>query len=126
MAENESKSPAFRNPADSHEWLGTVPADPRIQTKLTVLHWFIERPSRAQSTSRDNASMFYLGEFYDNVESDLHGQSTRGSAFVKKSFNVDFPETQRFKWREGEPRCARSQLDDELGRQGKVPPSTGL
>ncbi|MCB1097170.1 MAG: CotH kinase family protein, partial [Verrucomicrobiae bacterium] len=101
---NESKSPAFRDTVNSHEWLGTVPKDPSIHTNLTVLHWFIETPSRAQSASRDNASMYYLGQFYDNVESDLHGQSTRGGNFVKKSFNVDFPETQRFRWKEGEKR----------------------
>ncbi|MDA0812114.1 MAG: CotH kinase family protein, partial [Verrucomicrobia bacterium] len=101
---NESKSPAYRDSVNSHQWLGTVPKDPSIRTNLTVLHWFIETPSRAQSTTRDNASMYYLGQFYDNVESDLHGQSTSGGNFVKKSFNVDFPETQRFRWKEGEKR----------------------
>lgn len=116
---NESKSPAFRVPSDSHEWLGTVPADPTIQTNLTVLHWFVERPSRAATSSGTDCSLYYLGEFYDNVHFDQHGQSTSGSAFVKKSHNVDFPETNRFRWKEGEKRVKDVNLLTNWADKGK-------
>ena len=102
-AGNQSSSPAFRNEVDSHEWYGTVPVNAAIETKLTVFHWFVERASRAASSSGTDGSIFYLGEFYDNVHFDIHGQSTQGGNFVKKSYNVDFPDTQRFKWSEEQP-----------------------
>ncbi|MGK0188384.1 MAG: hypothetical protein ACI9R3_004178 [Verrucomicrobiales bacterium] len=116
---NESKSPAFRVPSDSHEWLGTVPTDPTIQTNLTVLHWFVETPGRAATSSGTDCSLYYLGEFYDNVHFDQHGQSTSGSAFVKKSHNVDFPETNRFRWKEGEKRVKDVNLLTNWADKGK-------
>ncbi|MDG2122398.1 MAG: lamin tail domain-containing protein, partial [Verrucomicrobiales bacterium] len=91
-----TKEPAFRDPNDSHEYYGTVGADDTIQSNLTVLHWFTQRPRRADSATGTKGSVYYLGEFYDNVHFDLHGQSTSG--FPKKSYNVDFTKTQRFRW----------------------------
>ena len=46
--------------------------------------------------------MYFLGEFYDNILTDLHGQSTSG--FPKKSYDFDFNAGARFRWKAGEKR----------------------
>ena len=72
---------------------GTIPA---IESNLTVLEWFIQNPSAANNTTGTRGALYYLGQFYDNVHFNRHGQSTGG--FVKKSYNIDFNKTQRFQW----------------------------
>ena len=54
----------------------------------------------ADTRSGTRCSLYYRGEFYDNVRIDLHGQTTAG--FPKKSYDVDFNNENRFYWREGE------------------------
>ena len=56
----------------------------------------------ADTRGGTNGCLFYLGRFYDNVLVSLHGQSTAGTAFKKKSHNVDFPRDNRFTWKEGQ------------------------
>ena len=96
---NVLTAPLFLETKKSDRYYGTVTEDPRIATsKLPVLHWFVERLSRAQGTSQELCSMFYLGEFYDNVGVTIHGQSTRGGAFPMKSHNFDFNNSHRFRY----------------------------
>lgn len=97
---NLAKSPAFPDPADSDEYYGTI-ADPGIGTSnLTVLHWFVQDTGAANTRGGTRSSFFYLGRFYDNIQTDLHGQSTSG--FPKKSYDIDFNKGNRFTWKEGE------------------------
>jgi len=114
----QSKEPAFRNPTDSHQYFGTVQADPAIETNLNVLHWFIRNPNGANNTSGTTGAVYYHGQFYDNVHFDRHGQSTGG--FVKKSYNLDFNKTQRFQWSTGAPRVADIDLLTNWADKSKV------
>ncbi len=98
-----SRSPTYLDPLNSPQYEGTVVADPSLNNPLPVLHWFIENPSAANSNTGARCSLFYDGEFYDNVSIYLHGQSSRG--FPKKSYNVDFNPGHNFKWAPGEPRA---------------------
>jgi hypothetical protein len=84
-----SRGPRFINPLDSPEYHGTVIADPSITTELPVIHWFVEDPAAAATTDGTRASLFMNGQFYDNIRVDIHGQSTRGHDFPKKSHNFD-------------------------------------
>ena len=61
-----------------------------------MLHWFTSNPSGAKDTTGSRGSVYYDGEFYDNVLFNVHGQSTAG--FPKHSYNIDFNKTQRFRW----------------------------
>jgi len=100
---NAGRAPAFADPADADEYFGTVAFDPDTATsELPVLHWFAENPSAANTRGGTRASFFFLGEFYDNVQIDLHGQSSAG--FPKKSHDVDFNKGRRFLWKVGERR----------------------
>jgi hypothetical protein len=98
-----SRSPAFLDALNSPQYSGTVVMDPSVNSPLPVLHWFIESPSAANSNVGARCSLFYDGDFYDNVSIYLHGQSSR--SFPKRSYNIDFNPGHNFKWAPGEPRA---------------------
>ena len=114
----QTKEPAFRDPVDSHQYFGTVEADPTITTNLNVLDWFIQNPSGANNTTGTTGAVYYNGQFYDNVHFNRHGQSTGG--FVKKSYNLDFNKTQRFQWNVNAPRVADIDLLTNWADKSKV------
>jgi hypothetical protein len=114
----QTKEPAFRSSTDSHQYFGTVQADPAILTNLSVLHWFIQNPNGANNTTGTSGAVYYAGEFYDNVHFNRHGQSTGG--FVKKSYNLDFNKTQRFQWSPEAPRAADIDLLTNWADKSKV------
>ncbi|HMJ90477.1 MAG TPA: CotH kinase family protein, partial [Candidatus Acidoferrum sp.] len=96
-----SRLPVFSEPLSQPEYFGTiVPIGP--VNNLEVLHWFILNPTGADNTAGTRASLFYLGEFYDNVGMNLHGQSSAG--FPKKSYDIDFHRSYNFRWALNEDR----------------------
>ncbi|MHC4352564.1 MAG: CotH kinase family protein, partial [Planctomycetota bacterium] len=102
-AGRESRFPAFLDPQNSPEYCGAVIDDPSLVNPLPVLHWFIQNPVAANNDTGTRCSLFYDGEFYDNVAIDIHGQSSRG--FPKKSHDIDFHPGHNFKWEPGQPRA---------------------
>ncbi|MFO0750417.1 MAG: CotH kinase family protein, partial [Myxococcota bacterium] len=73
--------------------------DPSIVSSLPVMHWFVSSPESADTTSGTRGALFYGGELYDNIKFFIHGQSTAG--FPKKSYNVDFNDSHRFRMTPG-------------------------
>ncbi len=98
-----AKFPAYLDPLNSPQYCGVVVSDPSLTNPLPVLHWFIQNPGAANTDAGTRCTMFYDGEFYDNVGIYIHGQSSRG--FPKKSYNVRFNRGHNFKWAPGEPRA---------------------
>jgi hypothetical protein len=98
----ETRMPPFREPLDSHEYVGTVAVNPDVESLLTVVETFYPNPGAAGGTGGTRGAVFYLGELYDNIYANRHGQSTGG--FPKKSYNLDFNKTQRFLWHPDEKR----------------------
>ena len=90
--------PTYADPIDSPQYFGTVPQDAAVQTQLMVVHRFVQNTSAAQTAAGTRASIYLNGEFYDNVGINLHGQSTSGGAFLKKSYDIDGNRGYRFKW----------------------------
>ena len=77
------------------EYFGTMVADPTVSSELPILYWFVENESAAGNDSGTHASLWYNGEFYDNVENHRRGGSTAGRP--KTNFKFDFKgETFRF------------------------------
>ena len=68
--------------------------------------------------SGTRGAVFYLGELYDNIFSNRHGQSTGG--FPKKSFNIDFNKSQRFRWHPDEKRVKDIDLLTNWADKSKV------
>ena len=114
---NSMRWPLFADPIDSDQYHGTIVADPSLQSNLPVLHWFIESPRGADGATGARGSFFYLGEFYDNVDANIHGQSSQG--FPKKSYDLDFNEGNRFRWKEGEGRVRDVNLLSIWADKGK-------
>ena len=110
--------PPFPDPKDSHQYIGTVAKDSDVETKLSVVEMFVKNPNAAGTTNGTRGAIYYLGELYDNVFFSRHGQSTGG--FVKKSYNIDFNRTQRFKWHPDEKRAKDIDLLTNWADKSKV------
>ncbi len=99
-----STSPAYSDPLDSAQYYGTIAGDPSIaSSNLPVIHWFTSNPGGATTNNGSRGSIYYEGEFYDNIQADRHGQSTGG--FPKKSYDIDFNKGDRFLPYEGGKRA---------------------
>jgi len=99
-----SRQPQFPDPRDSPEYFGTIAEDASVLgSGLPVFHWFTSNPGGANTTNGARGSVYFLGQFYDNIQADRHGQSTGG--FPKKSYDFDFNKGDRFRYREGEARA---------------------
>jgi hypothetical protein len=83
------RGPNFFDSLDSPQYYGTVVIDPSVTTDLPVIYWFVENPNAAATDAGTRTSLYIDGQFYDNVQVDLHGQSTTQPQFLKKSFNFD-------------------------------------
>lgn len=116
-----SRDPAYDIPSDSDRYYGTVAQDGRLRpSKLPILHTFVENESAVNTRSGGRVGVYYLGEFYDNVQMDLHGQSTAGGAFPKKSYDLDFNKGNRFLWQEGERKVKDINLLTNYADKSKV------
>ncbi len=82
-----NREPTFLSAKDSPQYLGFVVKDPSIVTALPVLHWFIQTPAGANNDIGTNGSIYYNGQFRDNITATLHGQSS--SSFPKHSYNFN-------------------------------------
>jgi len=102
-AGRESRFPTHIDLLNSPKYCGTVVEDPSLTNPLGVLHWFILNPNAANTDAGTRCSLFYDGQFYDNVLINIHGQSSRG--FPKKSYDIDFHPGYNFKWAQGQPRA---------------------
>ncbi len=83
------RGPSFLDPLDSPEYYGTVIVDASVATDLPVIYWFVQDTNAAATDAGTRSSLYIDGKFYDNAQVDLHGQSTAGPQFIKKSFNFD-------------------------------------
>jgi hypothetical protein len=102
-AGRESRFPSYLDPLKTPQYCGTIVADPSLTNPLPVLHWFIQNPTAANTDAGTRCSLFYDGEFYDNVGVYIHGQSSR--SFPKKSYNIDLNRGHNFKWAKGQSRA---------------------
>jgi hypothetical protein len=98
------------------EYVGTVIAKPSVTSTMPIFEWFTQDPSAADSDAGTRASVFYLGEFYDNVFVRLRGgYSTTGNKF---EFNSGYD----FKFASDQPRVKefdlnqRGEMDDSYIR----------
>ena len=70
------------------EYFGTVVTDPTLTSDIAILQWFVEDERRAGTRTGSRASLFYNGEFYDNLFVRQRGGSTAG--LPKTNFKFDF------------------------------------
>ncbi len=75
-----SRAPLFLRPNDSPQYFGTVVRNPGSETSLPVLYWFSEQPARTRTRAGGRASVFFDGQFYDNVFVRERGAYTTGGS----------------------------------------------
>lgn len=96
---NDSRFPYFQSP-DSSEYAGTVVADPSVSSQLPIYEWFVQNTNwfrNGDGTNNYNTtstSLFYDGQFYDNVIANTKGR-TSGQDYAPK-FELTFPEDHPF------------------------------
>jgi hypothetical protein len=93
-----SRWPLFTDPLDSAEYLGTVVQPGYVTSSLPVIHLFapasVLQPgpttsqTGADSQAGSRVSLYFDGEFYDNVYMALRGNTTAG--YNKKSHRIEF------------------------------------
>jgi hypothetical protein len=88
------REPLFVDPAASPEYFGTIVDDPALSSNLPVLHRFIEVPRRADGGRGTRSSIYYNGEFYDNVFIRIRGGTAR--SWPKKSYKLEFNDDHQF------------------------------
>ena len=104
-----TRAPLFPDPVNSPEYFGTVIDDPAIVTDLPVLHRFVLNAGAAETGAGTRASVFYNGEFYDNVFLRIRGQTSRG--YLKKSYKIDFNDGYHFRFHEDHARVEEINLN---------------
>lgn len=87
---------------DTAEYLGTVVHDPTIITNIPVYHWFVQNPSAADTWDGTRCSLFYDGEFFDNVYVRIKGHSS--STQTKKPHEIAFNKNHPFPFMPGQER----------------------
>ncbi|HQI26684.1 MAG TPA: lamin tail domain-containing protein [Sedimentisphaerales bacterium] len=87
---NWSRNPLFAHPTDSPEYYGTVVVNPATAGDLPVLAWFTQSPSAASTRAGTRASVFFDGQFYDNVFVRQRGGATVGAGSKKFVFNTGY------------------------------------
>lgn len=80
--------PAFPSPLDSPEYLGTMVFDSTITSRLSILHWFSEDVTAAETADGTRATVYYAGQLYDNIKVRPRGNVTKN--LDKKSFKFVF------------------------------------
>ncbi|MHC4676723.1 MAG: CotH kinase family protein, partial [Planctomycetota bacterium] len=83
-----SRWPLFPYPDNSPEYLGTIIANSSVTSALPILHWYVEDTAAANTDTGTRASLFFNGEFYDNLFCRTRGRSIAG--YPKKSYKFDF------------------------------------
>jgi len=106
---NKSRNPLFPYPDNSPEYYGTVVQDPAIRSSLPVFHWFVKNVAGSESRSTTRASVYYDGEFCDNIGMHIRGGSTSGAP--KKHFKFHFNRGYKFRYKDGSPRVNEINLN---------------
>ena len=101
---NLSRLPQFLSATASPKYFGTIVEDPSVKTALPVLYWFIQNPAGANDGAGARCSIFFNGEFYDNVNANVHGQSSSG--FTKHSFDFNLNSGFKLRWSDSAPRIS--------------------
>lgn len=106
---NVSRLPSFTAINDSPAYFGTVVVNPVLTNALPVFHWFVQNVGATDTTTGTRASVYWNGEFYDNVFNRVRGASAPN--FTKKPYKFDFNPGDHFRFQPGQPRADELNLN---------------
>lgn len=132
---NSQSNPVPSATTEAEVYYGTI-ANPNITgSTLPDMHWFLTGTDNTGNATgnrcsfyfkplpKDNPGVGYVppkGRFYDNVLVNIHGQSTTGAAFVKKSHDMSFSKDKKFRWKDGEPDSSGTNILSNFADKTKV------
>ncbi len=90
-----NRLPLFPDKLNSEEYYGTVVQDPSLTNAMPVMQWFVKNPSLAENDPGTQSSIYYDGEFYDNVYIRIRGGTSR--SWPKKSYKVEMTPEHEFR-----------------------------
>ena len=94
----QNRYPGFHDPQNSAEYHGTVVHDVTLSSELPIYHWFMDNSGAANTWAGTRCSLYYNGDFYDNIHCRKRGGS---SAFwTKKSYKLTFNRGEHFEFDE--------------------------
>ncbi len=86
-AGNSSRWPRYADPLGSPQYFGTMVPDASVTTTLPVWHWFTANTAAAATRGGTRGSVFFNGQFRDNVFIRLRGGFT-STGSKKFDFNT--------------------------------------
>ncbi len=92
-----TREPPFPDPTESPQYFGTVISDPDIPVDQPVMHWFVQNSGAADTRGGTRGSLYFEGQFYDNIFCRIRGQSTAN--WPKHKYKFDFYRGGHFRWR---------------------------
>ena len=104
-----SRNPLFPYPDNSPEYYGTVTANPSMDTQMALMEWFVQNVGASETTGGTRCSLYYNGEFYDNIEIHIRGGSTQNKP--KKHFKFLFNRGYKFRYSPDAPRVNEFNLN---------------
>ncbi|MEE2888128.1 MAG: CotH kinase family protein [Planctomycetota bacterium] len=104
-----SRSPRFVSWTQSPQYFGAMVEDPNLTAKVPIFHWWTANPSASETRSGTRCSVYYRGEFYDNVYVRNRGGSSTG--YPKQSHKFDFNKGDHFRFDPMEPRVEEINLN---------------
>ena len=106
---SQTRNPLFPYPLDSDEYYGTEIKDGSFTTELPVFNWFVNNTGAADTRGGTRASVYYDGEFYDNVFVRIRGGTS--SSLEKKNHKFDFNKGHYFKFKAGQERVQEANIN---------------
>ena len=106
---NTSHCPLYPYPDDSPEFFGTVVVNRSINSGLPAIEWFVENVAASETRGGTRGSVYYLGEFYDNIDIHIRGGSTASAP--KKHFKFRFNKGYKFLYDPNKPRVDEFNLN---------------
>ncbi len=97
-----SREPSYSDPTESPQYFGTVVTDPTLSVDQPVMSWFVRNSGAADTRGGTRGSLFFEGQFYDNIFCRIRGQSTAN--WPKHKYKFDFYRGGHFKWNPDSPR----------------------
>jgi hypothetical protein len=103
---DDSRYPLFLKPTASAQYFGTVVQNTGVSTALPVFEYFVENVVASGTQTGTRASVYFLGEFYDNVFiRHRGGNTTQGRKF-------EFNDGQHFRFDPDLPRVDEINLNE--------------
>jgi len=88
-----SSLPPFVDPTGSAEYFGTAVRNDAVSSALPRWQYWLQNPAKGETSAGTRTSVYYNGEFYDNVSVRMRGGSS--AWYPKKSYKFDFNKDQR-------------------------------